>query len=555
MAMHKECQENACENRAKNTRELNNHVRKEHPIVFPCDKCDVIFEKKQSLYVHYRTHKPQTSNEKFSQNCYPCDQEECEFTAKDVRTLVKHILEKHTNPAITVKCDQCDYKAKDIGALSVHKVTIHGPQEELEPKEATKMFFHLIHDALIETNELIQKISNDTQDKFNRIIETQEFLKDNMKNIQTEVTAIKVEANKVKGDSEKLLHETQSNLAKLVGNIKEGSKPKGAAENASNASNAKEVIKDDQNIKKKQKVAWVGTSLSKHLKKAKFEEDLDVDLKLERAYCIEDEADAFFRDKNFRVVVPKVIENDDIDTLVLQTGSIEITNIDVNAAVNDPRKHIEDAKKAWFDKVEKDSYNLFEVAEQALKKSKSLKKVIIVKRLPRYDSNTDDILGIKPQLSNFANICYDQLWVKKGRPNNIQIVELDGLDSTDYLRNIVYGENTGNYDGLHLRGPHAARHFTYRAVQAVKSIIGGFVKQPRKTNVKSNHRNCPQAKYQSANKPTNQRSDKPGHSQSQGVNSGHQSAAGAQGGRYSDVVTGKNKYSVPVGNRFDVLGN
>lgn len=237
---------------------------------------------------------------------------------------------------------------------------------------------------------------------------------------------------------------------------------------------AKENRKEnsDKKLKKKQKVAWVGTSLSKQLDKGKFEKDLTVDLTLDRAYCIKEETDALFRHKNFTAVVPKVIENDDIETLVLQTGSIEITNFDVNNAVKNPTKHIEDAKKDWFDKVEKDSTNLFEVAEEALKNTQMLKRVIIVKRLPRYDTNKDDILGIKSQLSEFANTCYDQLWVKRGRPNNIHIVQLEGLNSNNYLRKIVYGETkTRNYDGVHLRGQHAARHFTYRAVQAVKSLI------------------------------------------------------------------------------------
>jgi hypothetical protein len=414
------------------------------------------------------------------------------------------------------------------------------------------MFFHLIHDALVETNEMIQKISSDTQEKFNEIVEAQDNLKQNMMMIKTEVTTIKEEAKEAKNGCENLLHETKSNLAKLVEKFTEGT----TAKEYVGVEKVKEASKEniDSRLKKKQKVAWVGTSLSKQLNKNKFEEDLNVDLKLERAYCIKDETDALFRQKNFRAIVPKVLEKDDIETLVLQTGSIEITNIDVNNAVNDPKKHIEDAKKGWFEKVEKDSTNLFEVAEEALKNSKMLKRVIIVKRLPRYDSNKVDILGIKYQLSDFANMCYDQLWVKRGRPNNIHIVQLEGLDSTHYLHNIVYGEiNAKNYDGVHLRGPHATRHFTYRAVQAVKSIISESVKQPRKTNTKSsNHRNCPQAQYQ---RRTNQRSDKHGPSQSQGIKSGHQSTAGTQGVRYSDALTGNHKYSIPVGNRFDVLGN
>ena len=134
-------------------------------------------------------------------------------------------------------------------------------------------------------------------------------------------------------------------------------------------------------LTKKARVAWVGTSLSKQLNKSKFENDLKVDLNIEHAYCIVNETDAHFPEKNFRAVVPKVIGNDDINTLVLQADSIEITNFDVNKAVKDPKKKIDDYKKQWFEKVEKDSSNLFDIAEDALKNSTSLQKVIIVKGL------------------------------------------------------------------------------------------------------------------------------------------------------------------------------
>ena len=120
-------------------------------------------------------------------------------------------------------------------------------------------------------------------------------------------------------------------------------------------------------LTKKARVAWVGTSLSKQLNKSKFENDLKVDLNIEHAYCIVNETDAHFPEKNFRAVVPKVIGNDDINTLVLQAGSIEITNFDVNKAVKDPKNKIDEYKKQWFEKVEKDSSNLFDIAEDTLK--------------------------------------------------------------------------------------------------------------------------------------------------------------------------------------------
>ena len=63
------------------------------------------------------------------------------------------------------------------------------------------------------------------------------------------------------------------------------------------------------------------------------------------------------------------------------------------------------------------------------------------------------------------------MWIKRGSPQNIQIIGLDGLESNGYLRQIIYGKMSDrNYDGIHLRGKHAVRHFSYRTVQAIKNI-------------------------------------------------------------------------------------
>jgi hypothetical protein len=223
-------------------------------------------------------------------------------------------------------------------------------------------------------------------------------------------------------------------------------------------------------------------------------------------------------------------------------------------------KSIDQYKKEWFTKVEEDSSNLFDVAEDALKHNSNLKRVVIVKRLPRFDRSRDEILGIKSQLSKYGNNCYDQQFIKRGRPDNIDIIELDGLDSSGYLRSIVYGDvNKENYDGIHLRGRYASRHFTYRAVQAIKKIVNCSPdpSSPRqKSETKTDfHRTCPQTKYQARQSRTNQTKAQLAGNQSEKVISGHQSASHSQNVRYSDIVSGGNnhRYNVPTQNKYSPL--
>ena len=79
------------------------------------------------------------------------------------------------------------------------------------------------------------------------------------------------------------------------------------------------------------------------------------------------------------------------------------------------------------------------MAQDALRKNNRIGKVIIVKRLPRYDRSSNDILKIKSELSEFANRVYDQIWQKMGSPGNIQIVDIDlQCSSSAYLRNLIF---------------------------------------------------------------------------------------------------------------------
>ena len=162
------------------------------------------------------------------------------------------------------------------------------------------------------------------------------------------------------------------------------------------------------------------------LDKKKFEEDIEVELTAVKAYCVKEEGR--YPKDNFKAIVPKVVKAGNIDTLVLETGSIEITNIDVNKAMVDSQKDIEDYKREWFAKAEEVSTELFNIAENAIAADGNL-NVIIVKRLPRFDRGSKDIMKIKSTLSSFANQIYNQLWLRRGSPERIHFVDFKLFES------------------------------------------------------------------------------------------------------------------------------
>ena len=296
--------------------------------------------------------------------------------------------------------------------------------------------------------------------------------------------------------------------------------------------------KDSKDVS--ENIIWFGTSISKALDRTKFERDTKTKVKFVKAFGIRGEENQFYPDKNFADTVPKEVEQSKPDAIVLQGGSIEISNIDVKAALMDTEKDIEHYRNEWTAKIEEDSENLYNIAEKALEQNQDM-KVIIVKRLPRFDPINSDPKGIKSQLSNFGNHVLDQLWIKKGRPQNIQIVEFEiGCSGPGYLKDLIYGSTKSQYyDGINLNGSGAQRHFTYRAVCATKAILLGK-KCEKPVFHDDYHTNCPQSQYQRRQfafrhprrfiKTNRVRNDSP-----------------------STYQYGQNYYSVPVSNRF--LGN
>ena len=126
---------------------------------------------------------------------------------------------------------------------------------------------------------------------------------------------------------------------------------------------------------------------------------------------------------NFHAILPRELKKQSADIVVFQTGSIEITNIDVKKAMMDPNRDINDYEAEWFKKVEDDSANLFDLAQTVTKENPDT-QVVILKRLPRFDPLRHDPLKIKRKLSSHGNNMYDKIWKKSGSPTNITITSL-----------------------------------------------------------------------------------------------------------------------------------
>ena len=174
-----------------------------------------------------------------------------------------------------------------------------------------------------------------------------------------------------------------------------------------------------------------------------------------KAFTIDAKDGAVRPDLNHKRIVPAELSKNTYDTLVLEGGVNEISNINTDG---DFIENIDN----WKKKVSEDSVNMFRLAEESLANNPKLKKVIILKRNFRCDNQT------KQSLSCFANSVYDDLWIKKGRPLNICIAD-QKLQCEGNLRTLRYGNtNYDNYDGVHMRGKLSTQHYT-------RSIIDVFI--------------------------------------------------------------------------------
>ena len=150
-----------------------------------------------------------------------------------------------------------------------------------------------------------------------------------------------------------------------------------------------------------------------------------------------------------------------------------------------------------------------------------------------------------------------------GSPSNIQIVNIDLKCSYSvHIKNLIFGDsNSERFDGIHMKGEGASRHFTYRTINALRQAIypenferahrSNFeraknkeshqVRKERSTWSTDYHATCPQAVYQREQISARLRFMRNNQSQprlySEAVTGGSQS----QPRSYSDAVTGNNQ--------------
>ena len=271
---------------------------------------------------------------------------------------------------------------------------------------------------------------------------------------------------------------------------------------------------------KPEDILFIGDSISSNVHIKQLEAATKTNIVTAKAYSSihDDESNiakqaARFPNANFTDVVRTKLKNGNFKTLLLQAGSVDVTNLNTN---ENPEEYMEYFKQVAI----MSANNLFKAATNAVEAEPGLEKVVIMKQIPRYDPKDVDPLGLKPSLSLLFNNTLGSLWLDSPLKHKLFVGD-HTIECNGAIREARYRETkTGRYDGIHLYGSSGRKAYTNSVLNILRLA---------KITSTDFHGPCEQFRYQNRQSRTNYR----------------------QGGRAKQSQ--QSVFTVPTHNRFTPL--
>ena len=191
-----------------------------------------------------------------------------------------------------------------------------------------------------------------------------------------------------------------------------------------------------------------------------------MEIKAVKAYtATKEEFGARYPEKNFLDVVANHLEpENDNKVLLLGGGSVDISNLDT---IDNPNENIATFREKTIVSAQK----MFCLAESAIHDFPALRKVILMKRIPRIDPVGNDPLSLKQQLSKLADSVYFGLWCDSTYKDQIFLGEPD-IPIRNYQEQcLIFGPpDDDSFDGIHLRGQDGRKVLTQTIQSNLKKI-------------------------------------------------------------------------------------
>ena len=439
------------------THEMNQHLRTNHMKLFNCNVCSNAFPDLSTLESHTKS--------KHKVEPFPC--EFCGLVLANFRLLKEHVQSNHTSQYVS--CKYCDITCVNQEELKEHMISEH---EDVV----------IWHTMAVQVNEMTESIT---------------YLKEHIKTLVDNQTEMKQELFILRNQKYK---ENKSTEAAKKSYAEVISSPCPRASSPSPSAPLKSRNQESPlpafrpTPPTSSDILFVGDSITNSLDMKAIVEATEVKINKVKAYTSIYDEDSNFAKKaakiphqNFTDVCQKELDKKEYNTLIMQAGSVDITNFNTreNATDNFDYFHQETLKSAE---------NLFRVAENALKNHQTLQKVIIFKQIPRYDTKIVDPLQIKAALSDIYNKRIAELWMNSSLKSKI-FVGSHNIECNGGIREARYRCTlSGRYDGVHLYGPSGMKVYTNSVMEILKraGIISTdrppckqFQYQNRRTGVRS----------------------------------------------------------------------
>ena len=228
------------------------------------------------------------------------------------------------------------------------------------------------------------------------------------------------------------------------------------------------------------------------------------------------------------------------DVLIVQGGSVDITNLKTKG--NNPEKYGEYFKQEAI----MSATQVFTSVCNALNGNPNLKKVILMKQIPRYDLASNDPKCIKAALSQLYNDTLTQLWLSSPLKDRLTI-GTHSLECYGGIRESRY-RHRERYDGVHLYGPSGKKSYTESVLRIIKDA--GYIMNTPPTYFRMYHKIDGQTKSAAQTEykcPTQDTHNCQNDQDIRHGKRGNHSAQNKQNGNYND------QYTVPTSNRYETL--
>ena len=438
----------ACAFVAVSQEELGVHILTSH--TFSCELCRKVFNNKTVLLQHKATdHIESQSN--LLKETIKC--EECDIESVSVKEFITHIIQVHKTRQTTYICSFCEYEAVEKNVLEEHIEKYHDMIGVLNGLARNQVYVSESFDSFKdEVLTAFKKINED-----NNVIKQELFILRQSKQNTSKKNESNISDSTPASDPSSAASKPRTKPPAAT-----KSKPPGSPSRASTTqpkpSSSKHASKPSE--EKATKILVIGDSVSGNLHQKTIEIATKAEVKTVKAYSsIYENSDnpakcaPRFPNKNFNDVIPKELNKFDADVLIVQSGSVDITNLKTNT------NETEEFMEYFEQQAVVSANNLFKAVTNAVVNHQKLKKIIIMKQIPRFDQQSSNPPGLKPFLSKRYNETLDQLWTACTMKDKLSIGN-HNLDCTDGVFLARYRNIKDNKcDGIHMYGPSGMKAY------------------------------------------------------------------------------------------------